>query len=254
MKHSHTQFISFTLGIFVSITIAFCASVAFASEITPDKVVELANQDRIQQGVQPLQVNAALTQAAQAKADDMVNNAYFAHTSPQGITPWYWFQQSGYDYRYAGENLAIHFGNAEDQETAWMASIKHRENILNPKYQDIGVAVAHTIQKGQPTVIVVQLFGFPSGVIPPTPSAKMPLSISEPTNNILLPSAVKSLQTAQVPVSSHNTLEVMRPWIQWSGFVVVVMIMIGGISVIRMNRKMISYAWLHKEHTWQYKM
>ena len=48
-----------------------------------------------------------LQEAAEKKAQDMIENNYFAHTSPQGKTPWHWVEESGYDYRYAGENLAI---------------------------------------------------------------------------------------------------------------------------------------------------
>jgi hypothetical protein len=142
----------------------------FASEITPEKVIELVNADRSVRGLASVQVDDALMRAARAKAEDMMRREYFAHTSPDGLTPWYFIGQSGYAYRFAGENLAIHFDDAEEEERAWMESVKHRENILNPKYAHIGVAVARSMSNGQSTTMVVQMFGLPLGAIVPAQS------------------------------------------------------------------------------------
>ena len=46
---------------------------------------------------------------------------------------------------------------------AWMASPTHKENIVNPKYTEIGVAVVPGSLLGQDTVLVVQLFGTQAG-------------------------------------------------------------------------------------------
>ena len=93
----------------------------------------------------------------------MIKNDYFAHTSPQGISPWYWYDKDNYDYKYAGENLAINFLKAEDQQKAWMDSPTHRKNIFNPNYQEIGVAVAAGEINNQTAIITVQEFGTLSG-------------------------------------------------------------------------------------------
>lgn len=159
------------LGVFG--VVGIFSSVANASDIVPETVVALSNADRSAQDLPLLSENEALMKAAQAKADDMAKNGYFAHTSPSGVTPWYWVKQSGYGYRLAGENLAIRFTNAESQEKAWMESVKHKENILNPKYRDTGVAVKHIIQDGQDTVITVQLFGLADGVVLPAQGLDM---------------------------------------------------------------------------------
>lgn len=132
---------------------------AWASEITAAKVIELTNGNRQAQGLNALTENAQLDRAAASKAADMEKEQYFSHTSPSGATPWHWFQKEGYAYQYAGENLAIHFTTAEDQQTAWMNSPSHRENILNPKYKEIGVAVRTITQKGEKVILTVQMFG-----------------------------------------------------------------------------------------------
>jgi hypothetical protein len=142
---------------------------ASASDITPEKVVELVNRDRVEEGLAALAVSDELSRAARAKAEDMARERYFAHTSPTGATPWQWIDRSGYAYRYAGENLAIRFVDAEEQQQAWMGSPRHRENILSPKYEDIGVAVKEAaVEDGGPAFVVVQMFGLREGRPLPT--------------------------------------------------------------------------------------
>lgn len=129
------------------------------STITSARIVELVNETRQEEGLLPLKVNPLLIKAAQKKAQDMITKDYFAHNSPDGTTPWEWFKQVGYEYTYAGENLAINFVTAEDAFSAWLASPSHRANILNPNYQEIGVAVAVGEIDGQESTLLVQLFG-----------------------------------------------------------------------------------------------
>ena len=131
----------------------------FASEITPNKVIELVNLARQKEGLAPLVQNDVLTKIAQDKLDDMIENNYFSHTSPSGKTPWSWFAKEGYDYKYAGENLAINFTSAENQQEAWMKSPTHRKNILNIDYQEIGVAFGAGEINGKMSLITVQEFG-----------------------------------------------------------------------------------------------
>lgn len=122
-------------------------------------VVALTNKDRVANGLPELTINTKLSDAAYEKALDMIDNNYFAHVSPAGKTPWYWMEQEGYNYIYAGENLAINFKTPEATQTAWMNSPSHRENILSTNYKEIGVAQATGVVNGQQTVVVVEMFG-----------------------------------------------------------------------------------------------
>ena len=133
----------------------------FFAEITQSVLINLTNQERQTSGVGILKENEILNQAALLKAQDILEKDYFAHYSPEGISPWYWFDQAGYRYQAAGENLAIGFLDSKEVSQAWMASPSHKKNIINPKYQDIGIAVAKGDFKGRETVVVVQLFGVP---------------------------------------------------------------------------------------------
>ena len=124
-------------------------------------VVDATNQQRESLGLGELKVNEKLKEAAQAKANDMASKGYFAHYSPDGKTPWYWIDQVGYNYRAAGENLAVNFDYSKDVVNAWMNSPTHRANIVKAKYTDIGIGIAEGFYQGRPTVFVVQLFGTP---------------------------------------------------------------------------------------------
>ena len=146
---------SFFSAAFLMVPFGIQASSSFSSQ----EVVEYMNQDRAAAGLPALRLDAALSEAAAAKAHDMATKEYFSHTSPDGTTPWYFFERAGDVYRYEGENLAIHFSDAKDEETAWMASEKHRENILSPKYVETGIAVVEIPWNGKTTMLTVELFG-----------------------------------------------------------------------------------------------
>jgi hypothetical protein len=146
-----SRFIS-TSGILASIQTAF--------------LVELTNQDRQNNSAQSLQVNPLLVEAAQRKANDMASKSYFAHTSPEGLTPWFWFGDVGYSYKYAGENLAVNFSDSLDVHRAWLASPTHKKNIIDPRFTEIGIATAQGVYKGRPATFVVQMFGTPRFEVP----------------------------------------------------------------------------------------
>ncbi len=135
----------------------------YASNITPTRIIELTNKKRAELGVSALNMDPQLTAAAAAKASDMFNNQYWAHISPQGKTPWVFIKGAGYQYSVAGENLARDFGDSESVIEAWMNSPTHKENLLQGKYQDIGVAVVNGIMNDVETTLVVQEFGTKKG-------------------------------------------------------------------------------------------
>jgi uncharacterized protein YkwD len=132
------------------------------SAIYAGVLVNLTNQNRALANVAELKTNPILEKAAQMKADDMASRSYFAHNTPEGKTPWYWFGEAGYKYIYAGENFAVNFENSADVETAWMNSRGHFLNIMNPKFTEIGIATSTGFYKGRMAIFVVQLFGTPS--------------------------------------------------------------------------------------------
>ncbi|MEK7516851.1 MAG: CAP domain-containing protein [Patescibacteria group bacterium] len=131
--------------------------------LTHAGTVAETNARRRENGLSPLAENAKLNAAAAAKVQDMFEKQYFEHVSPTGKDAGDLATEAGYQYILVGENLAL--GNFENDRAlvdAWMASPGHRENILNNRYQEIGVAVAKGMFEGKSTWLAVQEFGLPT--------------------------------------------------------------------------------------------
>jgi len=131
------------------------------SSILPSALTDLTNFNRQQSDLPGLAVSPLLRAAAELKAQDMAAKGYFSHTSPDGLTPWFWLKKAGYEYITAGENLAVNFVDSQDVANAWMNSPAHRANILNNNFTEVGIAEAKGIYNGQETIFIAQFFGRP---------------------------------------------------------------------------------------------
>lgn len=131
------------------------------NEINKETVIALVNLERTGRGVNQLKENEILDKVAQSKLNNMIENDYFAHTSPKGVNSWEWFAREGYQFEYAGENLAMNFSNSKEQHEAWMESPTHRKNILDERFTDVGVAVKEKYIDGEKFFLTVQVFGTP---------------------------------------------------------------------------------------------
>lgn len=152
-----------------TVSYRFPGVLGYASNISGYDLIKLTNEKRESQGLGVLKINEKLAEAARQKANEMFVLDYWAHYSPAGKSPWWFFQNVGYSYRYAGENLARDFDQSPNVVKAWMNSPTHRDNILNPDYQEIGIAVVDGLLQGQETTLVIQMFGAP---IPETAADK----------------------------------------------------------------------------------
>jgi hypothetical protein len=85
----------------------------YAANINPTEVERLTNIQRANNGLPPVTDNSVLDTAASAKGRDMLAKGYWAHVAPDGTQPWAFFISSHYDYKYAGENLARDFSDAQ---------------------------------------------------------------------------------------------------------------------------------------------
>ena len=172
----------------------------YASSITPESVLVSINAKRTEAGLSPLSLNSRLNQAATMKAADMFTLNYWAHNSPAGREPWDFIKAAGYRYHYAGENLARDFGDTSAMIDAWMASPTHRDNIVNPKYQEIGVAVVNGTLQGVETTLVVNMFGPPTSVLPQISGLSTPVQAQGPAATSDLISA--TLAPSPAPLAS----------------------------------------------------
>lgn len=190
------------LGIFTS------TETVSASDLTQADIIELTNDSRSIAGLPPLKQNALLTEAAQAKANDMFKSDYFAHTSPKGTTPWDWIKGSGYKFSFAGENLAINYTSAKKQHMAWMKSPTHKANILNKNYEEIGVAVKEGTLNGEKAIVTVSVFAKPRIGAAVTPPQSGESQISQKT--AVIPQ-VKGTEQKEIPIVESKKQENVIP-------------------------------------------
>ena len=182
-------------------------------------LVDLTNADRNANQLQGLKVSPLLEKVAQMKADDMASKGYFAHNSPEGKTPWYWFKEAGYTYSFAGENLAVYFSDSAELEKAWMNSPGHRANILNSYFTEIGVAMARGTYQGQDTVYVVQVFGRPTRQVASVSVVNSP--VKSPIENIPAKSIAKITSVQKQEVKGATTEAPVKVLAQEDTFIAV---------------------------------
>lgn len=156
----------------------------YATDIRVEALLDSTNQKRQGQGLGPLSLNSQLSAAAAQKAVDMFAKNYWAHTSPEGKTPWDFIVSSGYRYTVAGENLAKNFSTSENVVDAWMASPTHKENIMKASYRDVGFAVVNGVLNGEETTLVVQMFGAASGAVAVASPPPQPVAIPEEASQV----------------------------------------------------------------------
>ncbi|MFF4247821.1 CAP domain-containing protein [Streptomyces sp. NPDC001822] len=103
-------------------------------------VLALVNEERAKVGCSPVTRSASLTALAQDFSEDMAARDFFAHTDPDGATPWDRAAAAGVE-GLGGENIARGQADAQAVMDAWMDSEGHRANILNCDYTTLGVGV-----------------------------------------------------------------------------------------------------------------
>jgi uncharacterized protein YkwD len=143
------------------------------------------NGVRAEHSLSKLHFDADLQEIARYHSSDMVQNDYFAHTSPSGETMSDRYDRFNYDcrastgsdtYATGGENIAYipyQTSVSDDGETeyyatmgeladafveGWMESPGHRENILRSYWDDEGIGVTITERGGTTYVYATQNF------------------------------------------------------------------------------------------------
>lgn len=133
-------------------------SVTLSTEEKPvpdaKQIIAATNDYRASKGLQPLTENAKLDQSACLKAQDMVAKNYWAHVSPDGISPSDLANQVGYLYHNLGENLAYGFDTSDNVVTAWEKSPGHEKNMVGD-YTETGVCVMGNVSYKNATYSVI---------------------------------------------------------------------------------------------------
>lgn len=114
-----------------------------SDEANEQLIADLINQERLAQGIAPVQLATALTQASRKHSHDMADNHFTSHTGSDGSTPGERMSEAGYTWSAWGEIIAWGFGgDAASVFEWWMNSPTHRAIILDPKYKHFGVGYA----------------------------------------------------------------------------------------------------------------
>ena len=106
------------------------------------EVIRLVNVERNKVGRSPLTTNNQVSNVARLKSQDFIDNNYFSHNSPTYGTPFNMLKSFGISFTAAAENIASGQRTAAEVMKSWMNSSGHRENILSPTYNQIGVGIA----------------------------------------------------------------------------------------------------------------
>jgi len=125
------------------------------------KIIDLTNEVRSREGVQPLVYAEQLGRSSFHKAGDMARKNYFEHVNPDGKRLRDFLKDVGYSYTVAGENLAVGFSSPEAMVEAWVESPTHFANLIDSDFTDIGVGSAVGMYGTTPALYVAQHFGKP---------------------------------------------------------------------------------------------
>ncbi len=137
--------------------------------VLQQRVIDLVNQARAQgrrcgneyfDPTAPMAAADSLARAATRHALDMARRGYFDHRSPEGRQPRDRVRQAGYRPRLTGENIAFGPESAEEVVAGWLASPGHCANIMDPRFREMGVAVAQGRRRGH--FYWVQNLGMPA--------------------------------------------------------------------------------------------
>lgn len=129
-----------------------------AAELSTINIINLTNKERIKAGLPEIKANSLLTKAAENKAEAIFDTQTFAHNlGSRKFSDW--IKEEGYNYSYVGENLAMDFLTAEGAIRGWLDSPTHKKNLLNPEFEEIGVAVEEAQFENKKTILIVQIFG-----------------------------------------------------------------------------------------------
>lgn len=100
----------------------------------------MVNKERLDRGLKPMKLNKKLNKLTQIKSEDMYINKYFSHNSPGYGSPFDLMKKYNVKYMMAAENIAKGQDTPEYVMESWMDSKGHRKNILNPRFEEMGIS------------------------------------------------------------------------------------------------------------------
>jgi uncharacterized protein YkwD len=90
----------------------------------------------------PVRLSDTLAGVAFGHADDMAKHDYFEHKDRTGRSPADRVRAVGYQEKLVGENIAYGPKSADEVVQGWLDSPGHCENIMDPRFAEMGIAFA----------------------------------------------------------------------------------------------------------------
>ena len=90
----------------------------------------------------PMRLSETLAGVALGHASDMAAHNYFEHLDPAGRSPADRVRAVGYREKLVGENIAYGPQSVEEVVQGWLDSPGHCENIMDPRFAEMGLAYA----------------------------------------------------------------------------------------------------------------
>ena len=139
-------FNTFTLAICLALFIVVLTALPAAAQdgaLSPEaqRIYDMVNQARIDNGLPPLAHNAQLTAAAQNHVDDVIAHGNWGHYGSDGSTVAMRTARAGYGSSWVSENW-VAAGSPDQAMNWWLNDWIHRVNILTGHWNEIGVGVA----------------------------------------------------------------------------------------------------------------
>jgi uncharacterized protein YkwD len=165
---SHRVFAAMTAVMLASVVPGADAVARDSDAAVRARVVELVNDARRKSRkcgserfapAPPLSASGQLSDAAISHARDMARKKFFDHRGSDGSQPRDRVQRAGFKSKLTGENIALGPETAEEAVAGWLASPGHCANIMDARFQNIGVGLATGRGRGQ--IYWVQTFGSP---------------------------------------------------------------------------------------------
>ncbi|MBP9758939.1 hypothetical protein KBD45_04525 [Candidatus Dojkabacteria bacterium] len=182
-----------------------------SAQLDMNSLVYLHNKERTQVGLNTLDLNSLLITSASNKAKAMLDSDCWDHYCPPGVSPWTFFNQAGYQYIHAGENLGEGFSDNNSLMRAWMNSPTHRANVIKPEYRELGLGFASgEYQNQEDNTIAVVHFGAREQTTPvptptPTPIPVTPTPINTPVVTPNITQVPTPIVTPVIIVTSNPT-------------------------------------------------
>ncbi len=131
-----------------SLTLGFSVANPTVCAADEEAMLALVNKERTANGLRPVQADSELRDVGRAHSKDMFARGYFAHDTPDGLTPFDRMDAAGIKYQLAGENIAL-APNVDVAHEGLMNSPGHRANILKPEYRRLGIGCMNGGARGK---------------------------------------------------------------------------------------------------------